>query len=70
MCATVSPSTIEFVIFSKMWNLISLFWWGSEEKKRSMLRKTGVRVFRISRMLNRKMEVNFQDLFTKDVTLI
>ena len=33
MCATVSPSIIEFVIFSKMWNLISLLWWGSEEEE-------------------------------------
>ena len=33
MCATVSPSIIEFVIFSKMWNLISLFWWGGSEEK-------------------------------------
>ena len=34
MCATVSPSIIEFVIFSKMWNLISLFWWGGAKKKK------------------------------------
>ena len=38
-------------------------------KRKKHAEKTGVRVFRIARMLNGKMEVNCWDLFTKDDTL-